>query len=254
MSFDVSAAAYLRFMGRYSEPLAARFADAAGVTAGQRVLDVGCGPGALAAELAGRVGAGRVCAVEPSVSFAAAARDRLPGVFVATSVAEALPFAARAFDAVLAQLVVHFMAEPVAGLREMGRVCVPGGTVAACVWDFGGGRDPLGPFWRAARELDPAAPDEASRPGARAGDLAALLTQSGLGEVRSGELTVRSRYPSFEDWWDTFTLGVGAAGSYLASLGADQATALRERCRAALPPGQVEITAVAWTATTTATA
>jgi trans-aconitate methyltransferase len=56
MSFNVSADAYLRFMGRYSEPLAAQFADLAGVRGGQRLLDVGCGPGALTAELAGRAG------------------------------------------------------------------------------------------------------------------------------------------------------------------------------------------------------
>src|SRR5947208_15965434 len=92
MSFDVSADAYTRFMGRYSEPLAARFADLAGVHRGQRALDVGCGPGALAAELASRVGADAVSAVEPSASFAAAARQRLPGVDIRQSAAEQLPF------------------------------------------------------------------------------------------------------------------------------------------------------------------
>jgi SAM-dependent methyltransferase len=248
VSFDVSADSYLRFMGRYSEQLAALFADAAGVGAGHRVLDVGCGPGALAAELAVRAGAAGICAVEPSRSFAAAARDRLPGVFVAVAAAEALPFADGTFDAALAQLVVHFMADPVAGLREMARVCVAGGTVAACVWDTGSGRGPLGPFWAAARALDPAAPQGAERPGFRSGHLAGLFTQAGLGDVRTGELAVRSRFASFEQWWETFTLGVGPAGTYLATLRAEQAGRLRERCRAALPPGPFEIEAVAWTA------
>ena len=131
MSFDVSADAYTRFMGRYSEPLAALFADLAGVRRGQRVLDVGCGPGALTAELAGRLGAGAVCAVDPSQPFAAAVAERLPGVEVSVAAAERLPFPAGVFDAALAQLVVHFMADPVAGLREMGRVTRPGGVVAA---------------------------------------------------------------------------------------------------------------------------
>ena len=133
MSFDVGADAYTRFMGRYSEPLAARFADLAGVRPGQRALDVGCGPGALTAELAGRLGAGEVCAVDPSESFAGAAGERLPGVTVSVAAAERLPFPDGAFDAVLAQLVVHFMADPVAGLREMGRVTRRGGVVGACV-------------------------------------------------------------------------------------------------------------------------
>src|SRR5207342_2927305 len=157
MSFDVSADAYTRFMGRYSEPLAARFADLAGVRPGQRALDVGCGPGALTAELAGRLGAGEVCAVDPSGSFAEAVGERLPGVTVSVAAAERLPFPDAAFDAVLAQLVVHFMADPVAGLREMGRVTRERGVVAACVWDHGGGEGPLSTFWEAARELDPKA-------------------------------------------------------------------------------------------------
>jgi trans-aconitate methyltransferase len=88
VSFDVSADAYLRFMGLYSRPLAPRFADLAGVTGGQRALDVGCGPGVLTAELVSRVGADSVSAADPSESFVAAVRDRLPGVDVRQASAE----------------------------------------------------------------------------------------------------------------------------------------------------------------------
>ena len=183
MSFDVSADAYTRFMGRYSEPLAARFADLAGVRRGQRALDVGCGPGALTAELVRRAGVDAVSAVEPSASFAAAVRERLPGVDVRRSAAEQLPFPDHTFDAAAAQLVVHFMTDPVLGLREMGRVTRPGGMVAACVWDHAGGRGPLAAFWSAARELDPAADDESDLPGVREGHLAALFAQAGLGQA-----------------------------------------------------------------------
>src|ERR1051325_11054901 len=69
----------------------------------------------------------------PSESCVAAARERTPGVDVRLAPAEDLPFGDGEFDASLAQLVVHFMADPVAGLREMGRVTAPGGAVAACV-------------------------------------------------------------------------------------------------------------------------
>jgi SAM-dependent methyltransferase len=248
VSFEVSADAYLRFMGKYSEPLARLFADLAGIRAGMGVLDVGCGPGALTAELARRGGPDAVSAVEPSASFAAATRDRLPGVAVRQAAAERLPFPAASFDATLAQLVVHFMRDPVQGLREMGRVTRPGGIVAACVWDHAGGRGPLAAFWRAVRELDPAADDESGRPGVRDGDLARLFAQAGLGQARAGTLTVRVRQASFEQWWEPFTLGVGPAGAYLASLGPDGRTTLREQCRRLLPSGPFDISATAWAA------
>jgi SAM-dependent methyltransferase len=248
VSFDVSADAYLRFMGRYSEPLAAQFADLAGVRQRQRVLDVGCGPGALTAELVRRTGADTVSAVEPSASFAAAARKRLPEVDVRLAAAEQLPFPDTAFDAALAQLVVHFMADPVAGLREMGRVTRPGGVVAACVWDHAGGRGPLSAFWSAVRELDPAADDESDLAGVREGHLAQLFAQAGLDGTRVTTLTVRARYAGFEQWWEPFTLGVGPAGAYLASLDEDRRAALRAQCLRLLPGGPVEVTATAWAA------
>ena len=249
VSFDVSANAYRRFMGRYSEPLAARFADLAAVRRGQRALDVGCGPGALTAELVRRLGAAAVCAVEPVPAFVDAVRERLPGVDVRLSAAEQLSFPDRVFDVAIAQLVVHFMADPVAGLREMGRVTRPGGQVAACVWDHGGSRGPLTVFWRAARELDPSAPDESGLAGVSEGDLARLVVQAGLGVPRAAALTVRVRHSTFEQWWEPFALGVGPAGAYVASLAGEQRRALREQCRRLLPAGPFEVNATAWAVT-----
>ena len=138
MTFDVTAAAYAAFMGRWSQPLALGFADLAGVRGGQRALDVGCGPGALTEQLVARLGSAAVAAIDPSASFVAATRERFPDVDARSGSAEELPFADDAFDLALAQLVVHFMADPVRGLAEMARVTRPGGLVAACVWDHGG--------------------------------------------------------------------------------------------------------------------
>src|SRR5919198_5520549 len=104
MAFDVAADAYDRFMGRYSVQLSPQLADLARIEPGLRVLDVGCGPGALTSELVGRLGADAVSAVDPSEPFVAAARERLPGVSVRLASAEALPFADDRFDAALAQL------------------------------------------------------------------------------------------------------------------------------------------------------
>jgi ubiquinone/menaquinone biosynthesis C-methylase UbiE len=138
-NFEVPGESYDAFMGRYSRHLSAPLADLAGVEAGQRVLDVGCGPGALTVELAQRVGAKAVTAVDPSAEFVLAVRSRVPGATVERASAENLPLPDGGFDAALAQLVVHFMADPVAGLREMRRVTRPGGAVAACVWDHSPG-------------------------------------------------------------------------------------------------------------------
>ena len=213
MSFAVPAEAYDRFMGRYSRLLAPLFADFAGLAAGQRVLDVGCGPGALTTELVRRIDPGEVSAVDPSETFVAAARQRHPDVDVRQAAAEHLPFTDRTFDATFAQLVVHFMSDPVAGLREMARVTRSDGRVAACVWDNDGGHGPLKPFWEAARQLDPAVDTESGRAGARRGHLARLMRQAGLRDVEETTLSVRVEHPSFEEWWDPFTLG-GAAVRY----------------------------------------
>ena len=248
MGFEVAAEAYDRFMGRYSTLLAPQLADLAEVSGDQRVVDVGCGPGALTAALVSRLGAERVAAVDPSEPFVAAARLRLPGVDVRLASAEALPFADGAFDAALAQLVVHFMDDPVAGLREMARVTRPGGVVAACVWDFGRGRGPLGVFWEAARELDPRVEGEAELPGTREGHLVELFASAGLDEVIGATLTVRLEHPTFESWWEPFTLGVGPAGSYVASLDPGRRAALRERCRKMVSDGPITVVAQAWAA------
>jgi SAM-dependent methyltransferase len=248
MTFEVAADAYDRFMGRYSVQLSPQLADFAGVRAGQRVVDVGCGPGALTGELVRRVGAERVSAVDPSDAFVAAAAARCPGVDVRHATAEDLPFADDSFEAALAQLVVHFMSDPVAGLRELKRVTVPGGSVAACVWDHAGERTPLAVFWQAARELEPGVHDESDLPGAREGHLGELFAAAGLTAVEETSLEATVRYASVEEWWEPFTLGVGPAGSYLGSLDAPAQDRVRSRCEELLPAAPFTLSTWAWAA------
>lgn len=246
MSFDVTAAAYAQYMGRYSEPLADQFVEVAGVRPGQRALDVGCGPGALTARLVQRLGPGAVTALDPSPPFVAAARERFPGVDVRLGRAEELSFDDDEFDVALAQLVVHFMADPVAGLSEMRRVTRPGGVVAACVWDYGTERGPASSFWRAAAAVDPHAPGAAGPPGTSAGELGALARRAGLRDVEESTLTVRVAYDSFADWWQPYTYGVGPAGAYIATLDDARRDAVRARCAELLPAGAFAVTATAW--------
>jgi SAM-dependent methyltransferase len=248
VTFNVAAEAYDRFMGRYSRLLSPQLADLADIRDGQRALDVGSGPGALTSELVARLGAESVAAVDPSTPFVEAARARHPGVDVREASAEELPFADDAFDASLAQLVVHFMADPVAGLAEMRRVTRPGGVVVACVWDFAGERAPLSLFWHAARGFDPDVVDESHLPGARQGHLVELFEVAGLIEVAEAALEVSLDHPSFDEWWQPYTGGVGPAGAYVAGLDADRQAELRERCRALLPEAPFTLTSRAWAA------
>ena len=151
----MAANAYDRFMGRYSAPLAPLFAEFASVGSGWRALDVGCGPGALTAELVRRLGPAQVAAVDPTESFVVAAQQRHPAVDVRRASAEQLPFDDSTFDTTMAQLVVHFMRDPVVGLREMSRVTRPEGVVAACVWDHGGARGPPQSFLEGGARAGP---------------------------------------------------------------------------------------------------
>ncbi len=248
MSFEVAAESYDRFMGRYSVPLAPQLASFAGVASGQSVLDVGCGPGALTTELVKLVGPAAVTAVDPSESFVGAVRERLPGVRVEQAPAEHLPFPDQSFDAVMAQLVVHFMTDPVAGLAEMARVTRRQGVVATCVWDHAGGKGPLGAFWEAARVLDPGVHDESDFAGVREGHLATLLAAAGLRDVEATVLDVSVEHPTFEEWWEPFTLGVGPAGSFATGLDPVWQARLRELCRQQFPNEPFVVTARAWAA------
>jgi SAM-dependent methyltransferase len=248
VSFTVAAEAYDRYMGRYSALLSPQFAELAGVRDGQRVLDVGCGPGALTAELVTRIGPSAVAAVDPSEPFVAAARERHPEVSVERASAERLPFPDDAFDAALAQLVVHFMSDPGAGVAEMRRVTRPDGVVAACVWDHAGGQGPLSAFWDVARQLDPDVDDESRLVGAREGDLTRLFEAAGLRDVEETALSVSLEHPTFDEWWEPYTFGVGPAGAYVAKLDRERQARLREACRSALPDAPFVLTPRAWTA------
>src|SRR4051795_10298032 len=150
-AFRVGVRPYDLMVGRYSGPLAVALADAAGGVAGQRALDVGCGPGALTSELVHRLGADHVSAVEPSRRFAAECRRRNPGADVRVAPAELLPFADASFDVVLAQLAFNFFSDAEAAAAEMRRGLGPGGGGGGRGWQPPGGGAGLEALFAAAR-------------------------------------------------------------------------------------------------------
>lgn len=240
--------AYDRFMGRYSRPLAQELVDLLAVSPGSRALDVGCGPGALTGVLVARVGAHRVSAVDPSPPFVEACRARHPDVDVRQGTADALPFDDHSFDVTAANLVVHFMPDPVAGITEMARVTRPGCWVAATVWDLAGQRSPMGPVWTAFDRVAPGHPGEGHLPGGAAGDLELYLDEAGLSDVVATELAVTVTHPTFEEWWAPYLHGVGPVGEVIADLEPGDRDRLEVELRQQLGGGPFDITAVAYAA------
>jgi SAM-dependent methyltransferase len=244
MSFVVPPDAYARFMGRYAEPLAKVFAEFAGIRAGDNVLDVGCGPGALTAQLLS-VGA-VVTGIDPSPPFVDGLRMRFPEVDVRLGTAEELPYDTSQFDVALAQLVVHFMTDAVGGIGQMARVTRPGGVVAACVWD--GPTGALAPFWDAVHMIDPDAEDEALLSGAHRGHLTEIFNAAGLRDVEEAPISVDVVHPTFDEWWEPYTFGIGPAGEYVQQLDDDGRARLESVARRRHGDGPFTVTATAWTA------
>lgn len=247
MSFTVGTDAYGRHVGRYGAALSAAHADAADLSPSDRALDVGCGPGVLLLELARRLGGDHVAGVDPSQPFAEAAHVAVPKADVRIAPAEELPFDTDAFDVVLSQLVVNFMADAEAGVAEMARVARR--AVTSCVWDYAGEMTMLRAFWDAALELDPKAPDEGrTMRHCNPQELSALWKQAGLRDVETQPIFVEACYEGFDDYWSPFPAGIAPSGAYCASLAQTQQAALRDACfrRLGSPQGSFTLTARAW--------
>jgi SAM-dependent methyltransferase len=227
---------YEQFMGRWSRRLAPQLVTFGRIAGGHTVLDVGCGTGALSFAAAAVPGV-RVTGIDPATSFVrramASAGDR---VRFDVGDAGALPYPDSTFDRSVSLLVLNFVPDPAAAVREMARVTRPGGVVAAAVWDYGDGMEMLRAFWDEAVGLRPAAApsDERHQPLTRAGDLATLWRTQGLHRVEERPLSIDLAFSSFDDYWQPFCGGQGPAGAYTATLPDADRDALRSRLRSRL--------------------
>ena len=244
--------AYDRHVGRYGKSLAAEMIRVAGVEPGQRALDVGCGPGALAVELAGLLGGDNVAAIDPSERFVGACRDRVPGADVRLGTAEEMPFGDDEFDAVLAQLVVDGMEDAPRGVAEMRRVAKRGGVVAACVWDFADGMPLLTAMWDTALALDAERARSlgagARKTYAQPDKLEELWRETGLDPVQLGRVGAGADYDDFDDLWYPFATGVGGIGKFLAELDDRERERFKQEAwrRLGEPAGPFRLTAQAF--------
>ncbi len=256
-SFTVrSAAGYEQLMGRWSRLLAPPFIAFAGVTKGDRVIDVGCGTGSLTFALPEAAEVAEVMAIDYEPVFVAEARrrNRDPRITVAQGDACALQVGDGRFDRALALLVLHFVPEAERAIAEMRRVVRPGGTVAAAVWDHLGGMPAMRMMWDtvAARDEDARrmrsvycfqpmmAPDEMRR----------NFVAQGLVEVEQVSLLIRMDYRDFADYWQPVAAGEGPLGRFVAGLAPARRDEAEEAVRAAYeagrPDGARSFASVAW--------
>ncbi|MGY1601513.1 methyltransferase domain-containing protein [Geodermatophilus sp. SYSU D00815] len=187
-TFQVPAEAAELYEARFVPAIFAEWApllaDVAGVRPGQAVLDVACGTGVVAREVAARLGPdGRVVGVDLNPAMLAVARRVRPDLEWRQGDAGDLPFADGAFDVVLCQMALMFFPDRVGALREMARVARPGGTVAVCVPAALRDQPAYGPFVELA--VDVAGPAARSLLGSYwscgdAGELVRAFTAAGL--------------------------------------------------------------------------
>jgi SAM-dependent methyltransferase len=245
---------YEPYVGRWSRRVADAFLEWLAVPAGADWVDVGCGTGALSEAILRTARPNSIRGFDPSAGFLEFARRRLshPSVTFEVADARSLPLTADSVDATVAGLVINFVAEPPAGVREMARVTRAGGTVATYVWDYGDKMELMRYFWNAAVTLDPAAEplDEGRRfPLCDPEPLQDLFEGAELRDVATQPIDIPMDFASFDDFWLPFLGGQGPAPAYAMSLAEDHRAALRERIRASLPiraDGSIHLAARAW--------
>jgi SAM-dependent methyltransferase len=249
-----SGSPYERYVGRWSRRVARDFLAWLEIPAGQVWGDVGCGTGAQIAAILALAEPSAVLAIDRSRGFLSEARRTIADRRVRFALADAsnLPWAGKGWDIAVSGLVLNFVPDAAAMVREMVRVTRPGGRVAAYVWDYSGGMQMMRHFWDAAVELNPedAALDQAERfPICQPEPLQELFRDARLSLVTLRALEIPTVFQDFDDYWGPFLGRQGAAPTYLASLDEASRARIREQLRARLAPsadGSISLTAKAW--------
>jgi SAM-dependent methyltransferase len=236
---------YEHFMARWSRCLAGPFLQFAGIRAGERVLDVGCGTGVLTLALAEH--GARAVGIDASEPYLDGARRHRSHREVTYELADArhIPYADDSFDGCVSILALDVIPEVDQVVREMRRVTRSGGVVASGVFDFWGGfaasdlvcdtGSVLDEGIRALRDRRKA------RPLVRANGQAELWSRAALVNVIEVPIVISFDYTSFEDYWSSFSAGPSALGLHVQSLSAELRAEIQRHVRdgymAGMPDG-----------------
>lgn len=248
--------AYERYMGRWSRRIAPLFIDWVGAPLRACWIEIGCGTGALTSAVLGSCDPSRIVGIDTSAALLQMAGSQIadPRVSFRQGDAQAIPEREGAFDVAVSGLLLNFIHDKAAAVREMVRVVRPGGIVALYVWDYAGHMQVMRHFFDAAIALDPRAreyDDGIKAPVCRPGPLSALLARASLAEVEVRAIDIPTAFESFDDYWTPFLGGTGSAPKYCMSLNEEARTRLREAIRRRLPTGpdgEILLAARAWAA------
>jgi SAM-dependent methyltransferase len=166
--------------------------------------------------------------------------------------AASLPLPDAAVDVAVSGLVLNFVPDLNAAMREVTRVTTKGGILGAYVWDYAGKMELMRYFWDAAVALDPGAEklDEGRRfPVCQPDALLDCMKSAGLVQAEVTAIDIPTTFSSFQDYWAPFLGGQGPAPSYAMSLNEVVRTQLRDRVREMMPiatDGSISLVARAW--------
>jgi SAM-dependent methyltransferase len=227
------AGSYDRLSGRVTAHVADALLDAAGVTSGARVLDVGCGPGAVLAAALAR--GARPTGIDIAPGMLAEARRRFPDVPLLEADVVDPPFAAASFEAAVGNFVLNHLPEPERAADRLARVLPPGAGMAQSVWGPPVRTPSLGLVGDALADAGARPPAEVVEgpPADRFADpaqLRALLGGAGLGDVRVEVVSFEVAVPDADALWD----GVLGGSVRTSAVILAQPPGVRARARAAL--------------------
>jgi ubiquinone/menaquinone biosynthesis C-methylase UbiE len=236
VAFD-NAAAYDRFMGRWSRAIGTIFLDWLAAPKGARWLDLGCGTGVFTEMVVNTCAPASVVAVDPAAAQIDYARKLPLAQHADFRVADAqkLPFADGAFDVVASALVINFIPNRPAALTEMRRVCTAGGLVAGYVWDFPAERMSSWPLVRCLRDLGIEVPRVPGADDSELEHLQALFRNAGFEEIATKPIEVTAGFVDFDDFWEAQTPPVSPFAKTIAVLPEVRRQDLMEAVRRMLP-------------------
>jgi ubiquinone/menaquinone biosynthesis C-methylase UbiE len=241
-------ASYERMMGTWSRLVGMDFLDWLAPPSSLRWIDIGCGNGAFTELLVERCEPVEIHGIDPSEGQLAFARKR-PAARIAEfhqGHAMELPFPDDSFDAAVMALVIFYVPHPPKGIAEMVRVVVPGGLVAAYIWDIANDRSPTGPIQIEMRAIGLTVPTPPSVDASRMESMRNLWAGAGLERVQTRKIVVERTFADFEDFWTT-TLTMPNMGPSIAALPLIEAQRLKSAVQHRLAAdGDGRITYRAW--------